>query len=61
MGLKIVVCINKIDLDEENETEPIKAMLRSIPYDFICTSAKHGIGISELKEKLRGNISVFAG
>lgn len=61
VGLKIVVCINKIDLDEENETEPIKAMLRSIPYDFICTSAKHGIGISELKEKLRGNISVFAG
>lgn len=61
VGLKVIVCINKIDLDERNEMEQIKAMLCSVPYDFICTSAKKDIGIHELKEKLKGNISVFAG
>lgn len=59
--LKIIVCINKIDLDESNEMNPIIAMLSSVPYDFICTSVLKAIGINELKEKLKDNISVFAG
>lgn len=59
--LKIIVCINKIDLDESNEMKPIIAMLSSVPYDFICTSVLKAIGINELKEKLKDNISVFAG
>jgi len=61
IGLKIVVCLNKVDLDETNEAKSIEEMLSSVPYDYICTSALKGIGIDDLREKLTGKISVFAG
>ncbi|NLM43302.1 MAG: ribosome small subunit-dependent GTPase A [Clostridiales bacterium] len=61
IGLKVVVCLNKIDLDQYNEAEPIIKMLSSVPYEYICTSALDKIGIDELKEKLTGSVSVFAG
>lgn len=61
IGVNVVVCLNKIDLDKDNEAEPIEDMLSSVPYDYICTSSLHGIGIDALKEKLRGKTSVFAG
>ena len=54
IGLKVVVCLNKIDLDQYNEAEPIIKMLSSVPYEYICTSALDKIGIDELKEKLTG-------
>lgn len=61
IGLRIVVCLNKVDLDETNEAKPIEEMLSSVPYDYICTSALEGIGIGDLRNKLVGKISVFAG
>jgi len=61
IGLKVVVCLNKIDLDQYNEAEPIIKMLSSVPYEYICTSSLDKIGIDELKEKLTGSVSVFAG
>ncbi|MGI5998255.1 MAG: ribosome small subunit-dependent GTPase A [Lutispora sp.] len=61
IGLRIVVCLNKVDLDETNEAKPIEEMLSSVPYDYICTSVLEGIGIGDLRNKLVGKISVFAG
>jgi len=61
IGLKILVCLNKVDLDQENEAEPIIKMLSSVPYDYICTSIMENIGIDELRDKLKEHVSVFAG
>ena len=59
--LNVVVCINKIDLDvDENYLEVVK-MLESIPYKIVTTSVKKSIGIEQLEEILKDKISVFAG
>lgn len=61
VGLEIMVCINKIDLDENKDYEAVVEMLRSIPYRVITTSTKKLIGIEELKEALKDKTTVFAG
>ncbi|MFZ5352626.1 MAG: ribosome small subunit-dependent GTPase A [Bacillota bacterium] len=61
LGLKIVVCINKIDLDEEKEYLKIANMLWKVPYEVILSSAKQNKGIDELREALKNKVSVFAG
>ncbi|HYE80583.1 MAG TPA: ribosome small subunit-dependent GTPase A [Clostridia bacterium] len=59
--LDIVICINKIDLDEEKDYLEAERMLESVPYKVIKTSVKADIGIEQLEELLRDKISVFAG
>ncbi len=59
--LEIVLCINKIDLADEQELETIVEQYRSIGYKVITLSAKAGTGINELRSMLYGKISVFAG
>lgn len=60
-GLEIVICINKVDLTDMNEIVSLAELYQSIGYPVLTLSAKHNIGISELKEKLFSKISVFAG
>ncbi|KUO70065.1 MAG: hypothetical protein APF77_24645 [Clostridia bacterium BRH_c25] len=59
--LNAVVCINKIDLDEEKKYLEVVKMLESIPYKVIITSVKANIGIEQIEELLKNKISVFAG
>ncbi len=59
--LDIILCINKIDLADNDELQPILDLYRSIGYPVITVSAKMGIGIHELRNVLSGKISVFAG
>lgn len=59
--LKIVVCINKIDIGENEKFMPIVEMINSIPYDVVKTSAILGTGLNTLKGYLKNKISVFAG
>jgi len=59
--LDVVVCINKVDLDEDKDYLEVVKMLESVPYKVITTSVKANIGIDELEEILRDKISVFAG
>jgi len=59
--LNVIVCINKIDLDEEENYMEIVRMLESIPYRVIRTSVKADIGIDRMEEILRDKVSVFAG
>lgn len=61
IGLKIVICINKVDLDLDEEYKPILEMLNTIPYNVLKTSAVLRIGIKELIDFLADKISVFAG
>jgi ribosome biogenesis GTPase / thiamine phosphate phosphatase len=59
--INIIVCINKIDLDENQDYKAVVDMLRSVPYHVILTSTKELIGIDELKAALTNKTTVFAG
>lgn len=59
--LNVVVCINKIDLDDDESYLDVVEMLESIPYKVVTTSVKESIGIEQLEEILKDKISVFAG
>lgn len=59
-NLDIIICLNKVDLDEEKTLE-INKIYEKIGYKVINTSTKNGTGIEELKKSLYNNISVFAG
>jgi len=59
-NLKVTVCLNKSDLDEGKNKEIIE-MVHSAGYDLISLSAVSGGGISPVREKLKGNITVFCG
>ena len=58
----MLVCANKIDLleDEENPRH-IFGLYEEIGYEVLYTSALTGEGVDELRERLRGKLSVLAG
>lgn len=61
-----VICINKYDLVDLDETvksrvEYINRVYGSLGIKIIYTSVKKNIGISDLKEVLKGKISAFSG
>lgn len=58
--LKILICINKCDLDESRSRE-LSQIYKEAGYDVLTTSAEKGLGIELLREKLKNQISVFAG
>lgn len=59
-GLKLVICLNKSDLDREKSNE-IKEAYSLAGYDVIQTSVEEDYGIEDLKKFLIGEISVLAG
>jgi ribosome biogenesis GTPase len=56
-----VVCINKIDLVDPVELQPIAGVYARIGYDVVLTSSVTGEGIARLRELLTGRESVLAG
>lgn len=60
-GLEVVICINKIDLDDNNELEKIREVYETAGYKVIPVSKKENINIDKLREELKDNIIVFAG
>jgi len=58
--LNIVLCLNKLDLVEEVDEDLIKE-LKSVGCDIVFLKAKEGEGLSELKTKIKDNITVFCG
>jgi ribosome biogenesis GTPase len=58
--LKIVLCLNKLDLVKEVDDELIKE-LKSVGCDLVFLKAKEGEGLDELKTRIKDNISVFCG
>lgn len=58
--LKVVVCFNKKDLLCEEQNEVI-SNLKKIHYDIITLQAKGEYDFSEIKLKLKDNITVFCG
>ena len=60
-NLDILICINKIDLDNKKNYEKVKSIYENIGYKVIFLSAKMNFGIDILKKELENKISVFAG
>ena len=60
IGIKPVIIINKIDLDERKVKE-IKDIYGNIEYPILATNAKENKGIEDINKILENNISVFAG
>jgi len=58
--LKIVLCLNKLDLVDGVDEYLIKE-LKSVGCDIVFLKAKEGEGLEELKTKIKNNISVFCG
>lgn len=61
IGTKVIIVLNKTDLDKKDEFKNIKKIYKKIGYEIIETTANQGIGIDELIKKLKNNISAFSG
>ncbi|WP_432665164.1 ribosome small subunit-dependent GTPase A [Wukongibacter baidiensis] len=59
--LKLKICVNKIDLDDNELLKDITEMYKDTGYEIIPCSTKKDIGIDRIKEVLKDKISVFAG
>lgn len=59
--LPAVICVNKIDLDENNEASLILERYRRLEYQALGTSAVAGTGVEELRVLLRDKVTLLAG
>jgi ribosome biogenesis GTPase len=59
--LKALICLNKVDIDEQNKIADYEKIYKKAGYPVIITSAKNHTGIDALKDHLKDEISVFAG
>lgn len=60
-GLKVVLCFNKVDLDNASYVSSLEQIYQKAGYTVIPTSATNHIEIDALKAVLKDQISVFAG
>lgn len=61
LKVKVVIVLNKIDLDKKNQMQKIKEIYENIGYKVIETQAKEKKGVEELKKAIEGNINAFSG
>lgn len=59
--LKVLICVNKIDLDNGLMANEIERAYSKAGYDCIGISSVKDIGFRQLKQQLKGHISVLAG
>lgn len=60
-GLKPVLLLNKIDLADAAELQPLVGGYAQLGIPVLLTSARTGTGIGRLREQLRGRATVFSG
>ncbi len=59
--IPVLIVANKVDLVGPARAEKLFSHYEPLGYPLIYTSAKSGVGLMELAERLRGKLSVFAG
>ena len=57
-GIEVVIAVNKTDLESSDE---IKGIYEKAGYSVIPVCAKTNFGVDDLKEKIKGKITAFAG
>ena len=65
-GFRIPVCLlfNKMDLYDDKElavVDRLSALYKQAGYETLRTSAKTGLGIEELRQRMTGKVSLFSG
>lgn len=60
-NIKPVICLNKIDLEDDRVIDEIANIYEQIGYKVIKTNAKEGNGIEEVRKCLENNITAFSG
>ncbi|KPC74888.1 GTPase RsgA [Thermoactinomyces vulgaris] len=61
-GLDIVIVMTKRDLiEDESEIERVREIYHAAGYPVVATSIHTGEGLDEVRERLAGKVSVFAG
>jgi ribosome biogenesis GTPase / thiamine phosphate phosphatase len=60
-GLKPVLCLNKADLADVVELQPLIGLYAQLGVPVLLCSARTGYGIDRLREQLRGRSTVFSG
>ena len=61
MNIKAIICLNKIDLEDEEKIDYIYNLYSTIGYTVIKTDAKNNVGVDKIKEHLQNNITAFSG
>ena len=61
LNIKPSICLNKIDLSNNEESSKIEEIYKKIGYKVIKTNAKQGVGVEKIKEVLKNNITAFSG
>ena len=61
LKVKVVIVLNKIDLDKKNQMQKIKKIYENIGYKVIETQAKERKGVDELKKAINDNVNAFSG
>jgi len=60
-GIQPILALNKADLTEPADFQPILGLYRQLGVPAFITSAATGLGIDLLREQLRGRQTVFSG
>ncbi len=60
-GIQPILCINKIDLDEEDRSRELAEIYAALGYPVCRTSALTGEGVPQLEDLLRGRTSALVG
>lgn len=60
-NIKSIICLNKIDLEKDEEIDNIYNIYKKIGYTVIKTNAKSGEGIKEVHKCLKNNVTAFSG
>jgi ribosome biogenesis GTPase len=60
-GIRPIICINKIDLVDPADLQPLIGVYSQLGYRVILTSAATGFGIDSIRQALRGRESAVAG
>ena len=60
-SIKPIICLNKIDLEEQKNIEFIEKIYKGIGYEVYRTNANSRFGIDKIIEILQDNITAFSG
>lgn len=60
-NIKSIICLNKIDLEKDDNINNIANIYEKIGYTVIKTNAKTGEGIDKVVKTLENNITAFSG
>lgn len=59
--IPVLILANKVDLVEMAEAQALFERYRELGYGLVYTSTQRGQGLLEVRERLRGRLSMFAG